>query len=199
MENFRIVKFLIFALGIFLIFPLFAFAYNDKTTHPALTGEIVNLFNYYYPDFKISDGEKALMKKGSTDEDIPPRWMQHFYDPVYNRGLVLVKEWEKSKDWSQDTLAQAEYDPLFTASLGTITRKLFSSNTDYSWDRAIYEYAWGDKQKGLEALGHILHLLEDATVPEHTRNDVHLPVFGMGSPYEDWTSQFNDKNLNLSE
>jgi hypothetical protein len=42
-------------------------------------------------------------------------------------------------------------------------------------------------------------LIEDATVPEHTRNDVHLPVLGMDSPYEDWTSQFNDSNLKISD
>ena len=33
----------------------------------------------------------------------------------------------------------------------------------------------GDKAYGLEALGHVLHLLEDATVPDHTRNDPHPP------------------------
>ncbi|MFH0803881.1 MAG: hypothetical protein V1877_02075, partial [Candidatus Tagabacteria bacterium] len=200
MENRKFIKFSIFPIGLIIfIIPLFSFAYSDTTTHPALTDEIVDLFNYNYSSLKISDLEKELIKKGSTNEDIPPRWMQHFYDPVYNRGLVLVKEWEKSKDWAKDTLAQAKYDPVFAASLGTITRKLFSSKTDYSWDRAVYEYVWGDKQKGLEALGHTLHLLEDATVPEHTRNDVHLPFFDWGSPYENWTSQFNDKNFQLAE
>lgn len=91
MENFKYVNFLVFIFGLIVfIAPFFIFAYSDKTTHPALTDEIVDLFNHYYPNFKVSDSEKALIKKGSTDEDIPPRWMQHFYDPVYNRGLVLV-------------------------------------------------------------------------------------------------------------
>jgi len=90
MENRRIIKYIL----IFIIFILpfnFILAYSDTTTHPALTDEIIDLFNHYYPDLKISDQEKALIKKGSTDEDIAPRWMQHFYDPIYNRGLVLVK------------------------------------------------------------------------------------------------------------
>jgi len=200
MENRKLVKLIVYLIGLIIfIVPIFVFGYSDTTTHPALTDEVVDLFNSEYQNLRISDADKEFIKKGSVEEDIPPRWMQHFFDPVYNRGLILGTEWEKSKDWSQDTVAQAEYDPIFTASLGTITRKLFSSKTDYSWDRAVYEYVWGDKQKGLEALGHTLHLLEDVTVPDHTRNDVHLPFLNQESFYEDWTAQFNSGNFNLAD
>jgi len=44
MENNRFIKLFSF-FGIFLAFPLFIFAYSEKTTHPALTDEIVDLFN----------------------------------------------------------------------------------------------------------------------------------------------------------
>ena len=36
------------------------------------------------------------------------------------------------------------------------------------------------------ALGHVLHLMEDMGVPDHTRNDPHPN----NSPYEKWTEQF---------
>jgi hypothetical protein len=200
MENRRQINFWCFLMGVIIfISPVFVFSYSDKTTHPALTDEVVDLFNYYYPEQTLNKAEKEALKKGSVEEDQAPRWMSHFYDPVHEQGLVLGKKWQKSKEWAKDTLNQAKYDPVFTASLGKFTRKLFSSKTDYSWERAVYEYAWQSKERGLESLGHILHLLEDATVPAHTRNDVHLPIFDMDSPYEEWTKQFIDKNLFLAD
>ena len=196
MENRRIVKFILVFSAIFLFIPVFSFAYNDTHTHPAITDEIIDLFNYYYPNLKILDQGKEIIKKGSTDEDVPPRWMQHFYDPVYNQGLVLGITYEKSKDWAQDTVAQTG---VSQDSLASLAINYFSYPDDYSWDRAVYEYVWGNKNRALEALGHTLHLLEDATVPEHTRNDVHLPFFDWGSPYEDWTKQFNDQNFFVAD
>jgi hypothetical protein len=45
----------------------------------------------------------------------------------------------------------------------------------------------------LAGLGHILHLIQDATVPAHVRNDQHLHrgVYGDPDPYETYTSQFS--------
>ena len=102
MENFRyvkIVKAFIF-IGIFFLFPLVSFAYSDKTTHPALTNEIVKFFNIHYPDLEIDDKERELIVQGSIDEDSFGRWMRHYYDPVYNRGITVAKKWQSSKEWS---------------------------------------------------------------------------------------------------
>ncbi|MBL7045184.1 MAG: lamin tail domain-containing protein [Parcubacteria group bacterium] len=200
MENFRyvkIVKAFIF-IGIFFLFPLVSFAYSDKTTHPALTNEIVKFFNIHYPDLEIDDKERELIVQGSIDEDSFGRWMRHYYDPVYNRGITVAKKWQSSKEWSQDSKAQAGMvDSAFAGSL----KSYYGHKGDYSWERAIYEYTWGDKDYGLSALGHILHFIEDATVPPHTRNDVHLvyldEVFHDRSPYEHWASKFNIENIDV--
>src|SRR3989344_8825398 len=182
---------MIFWAIIFVFFSFFnsAFAYSESTTHPGLTDEIVDLFNLYYPEHQISDVEKELAKKGSTDEDSNIRMMHHFYDPVYNRGIELAgSKWQSSKDWSMDTMGQASLmDQVFAGSLTSY----FNSEADHSWDRAIYEYAWGSKERGITDLGHVLHLIEDASVPDHTRNDPHPPAFSFGSPYESWTAQFD--------
>lgn len=61
----------------------------------------------------------------------------------------------------------------------------------------MYDYAKGNKERAYIALGHIIHLIEDMTVPDHTRDDAHPPVAGMGSPYESWTTRFN-KNLGIA-
>ena len=205
MENHRFVKYFTILLGGMLFFsiPLFLLAYSDETTHPALTDEIVDHFNRFYPERALSASQKELMKLGSREEDEETRWLQHFYDPIYNRGLMtLGKEWENAKSWSQNTLAQASEDGIWKDSTYGSIFSLFSSDSDFSWERAIYEYAWGDKNRAILALGHVLHLLEDASVPDHTRNDPHPHIAELfsisnASPYEVWTKKFTPDNLAL--
>lgn len=208
MENLRVIKsFFILAVGILFFVSsvsFFAFAYDDKTAHPALTDEIVDHFNRIYPERALSNEQKEIVKTGSVEEDEETRWLQHFYDPVNNRGLVFgPKQWDNSKDWAQDTLAQATEDGAWKDTTYGSIFSLFSAKSDFSWERAIYEYAWDDKKHAFLALGHILHLLEDASVPDHTRNDPHphlLEWFASsnGSPYEIWTKKFTPDNLTLS-
>ncbi|MEK9175044.1 MAG: lamin tail domain-containing protein, partial [Patescibacteria group bacterium] len=195
METNRFIKYFTLAtiVGMLIASPLFVFAYDDKTAHPALTDEIVDLFNLYYPNAKIDDKDKELIKNGSIGEDVDTRWMHHFYDPIYNRGLW---GYSSSKVWALDSFGQASLDAGYIQGgsvLETVSTRPFDSRTDYSWDRAIYDYVWADKERGLEGLGHILHLLEDASVPDHTRNDAHPPILDFGSPYEFWTKRFTDK------
>ena len=104
-----------------------------------------------------------------------------------------------SEAWAYDTRGQATWRCVayFPCSHDIeYNDKLFSSPTDYSWDRAIYEYVYGDKQRGLEALGHALHFIEDATVPAHVRNDQHGHIGSVGDadPYETFTNQFTAAN-----
>src|SRR3989344_2261714 len=205
MENHRFVKYFTILLGGMLFFgiPLFSSAYSNKTTHPALTDKIIDHFNRFYSDRALSISEKELVNLGSKEEDEETRWLQHFYDPIYNRGLVtLEKEWENAKSWSQNTLTQASEDGVWKDSTYGSIFSLFSSDSDFSWERAIYEYAWGDKNRAMLALGHVLHLLEDASVPDHTRNDPHPHIAELfsisnASPYEVWTKKFTPDNLAL--
>ncbi len=216
MENIRNVKYLktwIVLGGTLFVFPFFIWGYSDTTTHPALTQEILNFYNKSYPERQIDSGVMEEIIQGSIDEDNGTRWLYHFYDPIYNRGLTLEtnssinnpdlayiggtnlkREWESSKEWAKNTSLQSGG---ITSALAGIFTDFFSSNTDYSWDRAIYDYTWGDEKRGLRGLGHILHLLEDATVPDHTRNDPHPPILDLGSPYEEITKQFTRKNITI--
>ncbi|PJC70007.1 MAG: hypothetical protein CO014_00920, partial [Candidatus Tagabacteria bacterium CG_4_8_14_3_um_filter_41_8] len=58
------------------------FAYDDKTTHPALTSEVVDFYNLNFNQ-RITTEEKEWIIEGSILEDTPPRWVNHFYDPIY--------------------------------------------------------------------------------------------------------------------
>ncbi|NCO44913.1 hypothetical protein GW888_02460, partial [Candidatus Wolfebacteria bacterium] len=206
MENSKLIKFLtpIFILGFFIINLNGAFAYEIET-HAYLTSEIIKFYNQNFPNNKISDDLTSYFIDGSRREDDIPRWMNHFYDPVYNRGLTdsVLGIWQKSKDWAQDSENQNSLTykvPTTIASILTaIQQKTISSlttETDFTWQRAVKLYAQGEKEKAMFMLGHILHLVEDASVPDHTRNDPHPG----DSPYENYTGQFSltspDKNLN---
>ncbi|PIP73998.1 MAG: hypothetical protein COW88_00275 [Candidatus Lloydbacteria bacterium CG22_combo_CG10-13_8_21_14_all_47_15] len=183
----------IFLAAIFL--PLFSYAYSQQTTHPALTDEIVDFFNFSYTDALLSADEKRFLIEGSTEEDSPEtRVVNHFYDPVRNVGLKTFGGLT-AKNWAENTRAQAVFSNL--AGIGFISG-LFSAESDYSWERAIYEYAHGSSERGLRGLGHILHLIEDMTVPPHVRDDAHPPAFDFGSPYEKWTARFTPENTDIA-
>ncbi|MDD2935181.1 MAG: lamin tail domain-containing protein [Candidatus Pacebacteria bacterium] len=187
MEIKKSLKFALFSLALSILSPVFCYGYANETTHPALTKETVELFNNYYPELELTDNQKVFVEEGSKNEDAPEiRCLNHFYDPVYNVGLLNVNF--TAKNWSQNTRAQAGFN---LANVGII-KDYFSANTDYSWDRAIYDYVYGDKNRALEALGHNLHLIQDMSVPPHVRNDQHATD---PSPYETFTKDFNVDNI----
>lgn len=156
-------------------------------THQGLTQDTLAAYEKWRGETFDNATTRAIMQ-GSEDEDEGTRPLNHFFDPIHDRGLT---EWRtlglESKQWALDTETQGNYCSYFCFSK-TIGRndKYFSSPTDFSWDRAVYEYAHGDKNRGLATLGHILHLLQDSTVPAHARNDQHLD----GDPYETYSSQY---------
>lgn len=201
MENFRTLKFKkILAIGVILITPLFSSAYEPETTHKAITQEIIKFFNHYHKNLALSADDAKTVIQGSFDEDDGIRALRHFYDPINAKGLVLGgAEFLAAKYWSQDTLAQASVEPVINQRMYGSIYNFFSSKSDFSWDRAVYEYAWGNKERGLKTLGHILHLIEDMAVPDHTRNDAHPPfvnaVFHQSSPYEHFSGKWNLENI----
>lgn len=183
---------IIFVLLLSLIFVPSAFAYDDKTTHPQLTEEAIQLFNQNYSDLEIAGEDLEKIKKGSTEEDSGSRPTKHFYDPIYNRGIA---GFETSKLWSNDVQGQGGLLVGNNLLAGSV-QSYFSSDSDYTFDRAVYDYVHTNKDRGLEALGHVIHLVQDASVPDHTRNDNHLiyaktlsfGIFDETSPYEVFTT-----------
>lgn len=198
-----------FIIGILFLFPQNSKSYDDQTTHPGLTDEIVDFYNLSFDD-QLTSQEKEWIVQGAIDEDTPPRWINHFYDPTNGDG------------WKSENLGN-----LSPFTLKLITRLFLNSNTeivssknwvhnevlqlkyqDYkgnrTWENAIRKYANGDEEYAYKTLGHILHLLEDKTVPDHTRNDTHAHEGSVltkdgGSPYEDYSSQFNRQTLTTAQ
>jgi len=200
MENRKLIRLIIpiFVLGFFIANFNSAFAY-DAGTHAFLTNEVVKFYNQHFPNNKISDDLIPYLIDGSRREDDPPRWMNHFYDPVYNRGLTdsTLGTWQKSKDWAQDSNNQNSLTYKVPATIASILTAIqqqkisaLTTESDFTWQRAINFYVQGEKEKAMFTLGHILHLIEDSSVPDHTRNDPHPG----DSPYENYTQKFTLSN-----
>ena len=194
MEDYRTILGSVFVLTIVSLLPVEAFAYEQKT-HMGITRATAETYGGQSGSQKLAADDIAAMVQGSNEEDADSRPVNHFYDPIHERGLtVLLTSWESSKLWAEDTKGQAGFCIQYYFCSGTISYadKLFSSPKDYSWDRAIYEYTYGNKKRGLQGLGHILHLLQDATVPAHVRNDQHLNngSYGDFDPYEQYASRY---------
>jgi len=61
---------------IVIMLPVFCYGYSNQTTHPALTNETIDVFNYKYPEFTFSENERNMILRGSVKEDDP------FYRPL---------------------------------------------------------------------------------------------------------------------
>ena len=167
-------------------------AYDQEFTHPALTDEIVDFYNLNFPQ-KLSNQDKTWIIKGSIDEDHSIRPMSHFYDPVHNIG---VYGFPTSKQWAISSGGQSNL-ALSNNSIAE-SAGLFKSADDFSYPRAMDDYAQGNRQRAMIGFGHLLHLLEDAGVPDHTRNDPHPPVGTFGSQYEHEMAKWNPGNFNIA-
>ncbi|TSC61698.1 MAG: cell wall surface anchor family protein [Parcubacteria group bacterium Athens0416_74] len=186
MENSRVGIAIVLTFAINTV-PVISSAYS-VSTHEGLTQVIIDQYEKIRGDVFTSE-QAAAAVHGSNKEDEDWRFMQHFYDPINNKGL-----WGKyisSKEWVQNTDKQG-------GELG-YAREYFSRNDDYTWDRAIFDYAYGNKVRAAEALGHVLHLVEDASVPAHVRDDAHGNIWGIGNPdtYEKFTGIFEKGSVNI--
>lgn len=177
--------------SIFLfIFPCLTSAYSVDT-HARLTENAFAQYAHLRGAGDFSPADIATVAQGAVHEDemrsnyfTSARPLNHFYDPIHNSGLNLAgKQYLASPLWAIDTKAQANYG---YHALGS-DDPLFSGDGDYSWNRGVYEYVHGDRKRALQTLGHVMHLLEDATSPAHTRNDPH-PGGPDNDPYEDYTA-----------
>jgi hypothetical protein len=123
---------------------------------------------------------------GSRDEDelfsFPPfRVVHHFYDPVYDRPLSLPRLgglFYRAPDWALE-------DPV------TIFGQSFSWRDARQYFRdALSAELPATREREMArtflTLGHVIHLIQDMAVPEHTRNDWHAgllpPLFPAGTP-----------------
>lgn len=162
------------------------YAYDAEDVHPWINERAAyqsGLDNTLIHQLGFSEGLKTIfqgreavewIRKGGTDEDgrhaLDLRYLQHFHDPLKPWGDAGLKSlWESSLLWAQNY-----YYNLF------------------SWNAARHYY-YEALTTGSEAsyaqtflsLGQVMHLVADASVPAHVRDDGH----GLGDSYESWAQE----------
>ena len=168
------------------------------------------------------------LEQGSKEEDLEPcRRANHMHDPTKAWDISYMsdvppselycytQEWG-SKPYSNVTWATGYLEPAPDGRKQKFT--LPSDKAPFNWDKARDEYytaLTSSSSTGRESsfaktfltLGHVLHLLQDVSVPAHTRNDFtsHLLVFDplnglalpkiVAQPYEKYVQDLS----NMSE
>jgi hypothetical protein len=142
---------------------------------------------YYYPPFSyqgIANG--------------------HFYNPVGDLGLTdkygepkgqsLI---ERANDSTNEWSYRMAKDLYYAALTGDSTKheywvmrdrwwqvaSILSGEENMNQEKRDRFFAWT-----FQAIGHTLHLIQDASVPAHTRNDSHIALIEY-DPFERWTKQ----------
>ena len=125
------------------------------------------------------------IEEGGDREDDLLRSLRHFHDPLKpwdSAGLDLgVARYASSVRWMQ----QAEQRGLSAGGSWAWrdARRLYHQALTEA-DPEHREALWADL---FRALGQIMHLVADASVPEHVRNDTHvLGALKVGNSYERW-------------
>ncbi|MBI5408652.1 MAG: hypothetical protein HZA14_04740 [Nitrospirae bacterium] len=126
----------------------------------------------------ITDGGKA------EDEPMYTRSLNHFHDPL--------KTWDSAglKGISQSSILWAQDQGLFGSLLGgkyswkAVREYYYIALTGKDFDGALVVSTQLEREKyfgyTFQGIGQIMHLVEDMSVPAHTRDDIHV----LDEPYE---------------
>ena len=183
------------------LIPINAIAYKDKIHNSGTTRAVTlsNLNNYLISNHNIALDKKLSIRvrgghyqtytvaewisNGGRWEDDFPRFENHFYDPTSDLGLNgLLYNFESSRLWATG-----------------------DSGNDWGWSAArnyFYQSLSAttatDREEKLanafQAVGQVMHLVEDLAAPAHVRNDIHLPVNTQKDLYEEFTDENANKN-----
>ena len=215
-------KFIIF-LSVLLCFAKSVYSYDDKKTHRDITEKAVDASSlgvYLKNNLGLQEGVSSLinnktvtwwLREGAYLEDSPMcRASNHFHNPLlpWDQSYMSDEPWwiatycgatGYSTKYSSVTWGTGYLSP---ASSGT---KTSISSQEWGWDDtrnyyylALTSSANTDRETyfstTFQALGQVLHLIEDGAQPAHVRNDFrsHLTFIGFESmiPTQWFGSQF---------
>ncbi|MBU2233343.1 hypothetical protein KJ627_00580, partial [Patescibacteria group bacterium] len=106
---FKKTKYLLFTLSFLLLFTAVVFSYDNLITHPKLSRGAIEIYNNQTNN-KLTSEQQEWIVDGSIAEDADPRYLNHYYDPITNKGLngydelygVTIRVNGKSaKQWAQ--------------------------------------------------------------------------------------------------
>ena len=156
-----------------------------------------------------SDTYGEVIAWGAQNED---EYDYVYLDPIFGQDLYCGAKSTQTHFWDADLgpTAGSHFGIEDFFGIGdypnswqkvAIPETDFTQNFPSLWDQAIDAYA-SNKTKAYERLGHVVHLLEDGTVPAHAHLDTHGPGFlaGFLDAYEEWSIFDGDPGVDdLSE
>jgi hypothetical protein len=120
------------------------------------------------------------LRIGGRREDDGLRFLRHFHDPLLPwdaAGLQTPLAFESSVRWTQQPDQEWTWQRARDRYFGGLTSRVTGAES-----RLQQEQLFADT---FRALGQVMHLVVDASVPEHTRNDIH-PLGSLYGSYEYW-------------
>ena len=122
-------------------------------SNPAVYGEVADHVDalaegVFHEDDSVLDGD---------GDPLTFRVMRHFYRPVDGLGLFMM-------------------DQQFPSSFLWATTP--DNSNQWQWEDALEHYRRGDLDAAYFTVAHVIHLIQDATVPAHTHLDAHPPPHG---------------------
>ena len=179
-----------------------SFAFDKYLAHPSLTQEVVEFYNAS-ADRKITPQELEWIKEGSTREDDSPRWANHFYDAVHERGLTpkYVRGAPPFSTWKDIFGFALPAEPVTSLNWAENDQLQALYGDNRTWQKGIEVYD-SNRHEAMLNLGAVLHLVEDLGVPEHARGDSHMGFSSdPKSYYEEYTDRYlaQQGELNIAE
>ncbi len=187
------------AFTIVLLYCNVLYAWDDKITHPEITEYALinksNIVNFLtselgFTEEELGDDSKNIIElfmDGAEREDLAYRGFNHFHEPISNEKLhdwvLLPFPWYWKGKWSNPDWALGGTSVDCSNCISCTPDEDSNACNDFSWTKAreaFYEALIADNvqdrnemyARTFRSLGQILHLLEDMSVPAHTRNDL---------------------------
>jgi hypothetical protein len=118
-----------------------------------------------------------LFREGGAEEDAGARSLNHFHNPLTNAGLSTNYS---ALTWATMPVGTQNFAPI--SSWYDVRNYYFKALT--SADKTTRDDYFAQTFQGV---GQVMHLVQDMSVPAHTRGDKHPSLFGIGGdPYEKW-------------
>jgi hypothetical protein len=190
------------ALIITLVVPQYVSAYNTcddsdgDCTHETMTEQAIDLYDCYATNRgcqvtlgppvsnAFADEIKSYRSYIKTGVGLPDRSDQIYGNVGALDALATISHfWEP--DSGLETPMQVSYDgPDGYPNAFGAAKSL--------WERALGEYAAGEKGEAYRLLGSVAHFLGDQTIPTHAHGRTHGPDFLIDDAYEEWMSDGPD-------
>ncbi|MBI9019201.1 MAG: right-handed parallel beta-helix repeat-containing protein [Phycisphaerae bacterium] len=161
------------------------YAHENDVVHPGLTNaasEVADISEISARcNFDINtDPQCSFIDEGSVKEDLG----------VYSFNSWDTERWGLDACWLNGlNWIHHSYNPITGGGwwdLGGIDTLNYALPR---WNQSIYEYKYGNKDKGSFMLGWVAHLLEDMSSPAHVHGDIHTA----GDDFEDYGANYFDR------